>query len=114
MAKVGRLAKAGDFQKVFVKGKTVVTQDIVLKVLKLKGPEESRVGFTASRGLDGAVKRNRAKRLLREAIRLNHQRLDGSCDIILVAKKSFQGKSFFEAEKAVILALKKAGLLRGE
>lgn len=113
MAKVDRLAKASDFQKVFEQGRTVVAQDIVLKVLRREGQENSRVGFSASKSLDKAVRKNRAKRLLREALRLNQERLKGSCDIVLVAKGSLQGKSFSEAERAVLGVLRKAGLLKG-
>ncbi|MEO0794273.1 MAG: ribonuclease P protein component [Verrucomicrobiota bacterium] len=58
-----------------------------------------RLGVIASRRTGGAVQRNRAKRLLREAFRLNQHALPEHCDVILVARKELLDWSLEDLEK---------------
>jgi len=48
----------------------------------------ARIGFTVGRVLGGAVARNRIKRRMREAVRLERSRLKGSVDVVINPKKS--------------------------
>ncbi|MGE9295356.1 MAG: ribonuclease P protein component [Puniceicoccales bacterium] len=57
-----------------------------------------RLGVIASRRVGGAVQRNRAKRMLREAFRLNQHHLPEHCDVILVARKELFEQSLTELE----------------
>jgi len=47
----------------------------------------SRVGINASRAVGGAVQRNRAKRMLRSAVRAIFPKARAGHDIILLARK---------------------------
>ena len=49
-------------------------------------PEVRRLGVIATKRLGNAVTRNRAKRVLREAFRLNQDCLPPSCDVVMVAR----------------------------
>lgn len=50
-------------------------------------PGPTRIGVTASRKLGSAVKRNRVKRLVREAFRRHKLLFPSGLDLVFVAKK---------------------------
>jgi len=52
------------------------------------------VGFTVSKKIRGAVKRNRAKRRLRELFRLNQSLIGSNKEMILVAKPGVECEKF--------------------
>lgn len=53
-----------------------------------------RLGVIASRRVGGAVKRNRAKRILREVFRQNQELLPEQVDILLVARRGVEQYSY--------------------
>jgi ribonuclease P protein component len=61
--------------------------------------------------MGNAVKRARARRLLREAFRLHQMRLTQPVDLVLVARASIVGKAFAEVESDYLTGLKRARLL---
>ena len=63
-----RLTRSTDFKRVRRTGKSYAHPFVVLVVQASEVPRV-RVGVTAGRSVGGAVQRNRAKRLLREAFR---------------------------------------------
>jgi ribonuclease P protein component len=62
---------------------------VILYVATSEGPP--RAGFVTGRKLGGAVQRNRARRLLREAWRALVPRMRGSHDVVVVARPSIEG-----------------------
>lgn len=63
-----------------------------------------RVGFTVGRVLGGAVERNRIKRRLREAVRLQHPGDQAAVDVVINPKKSLLTADFTEVEREIIRA----------
>jgi len=60
----------------------------------LPGGEGRRTGFSTQGGFINAVRRNRAKRWMREALRKNLSRLPEGASVILVAKPLMQTAEF--------------------
>ncbi len=63
-----RLTQSTDFERVRRFGKSYAHPFLVLVALPAEG-QKTLIGVTATRSLGGAFKRNRAKRLVREAVR---------------------------------------------
>lgn len=66
------------------------------------------VGFLAGRRVGGAVKRNRAKRVLREAFRTSDVDLSGIETLVFVATERTGAVPFAEVKRAVVTALREA------
>lgn len=65
------------------------------------GDVSYRVGLVASRKVGGAVQRNRARRLLREAFRLNRQQLKKDVELVFVARRAINGRTLSEVQAEV-------------
>jgi ribonuclease P protein component len=76
----------------------------------------SRVGFSVSKRLGGAVDRNRIKRVLREAVRANAQLLGGNMDFVLIARapvvELLESEGFAAVEAKMMEVFRKAGFVR--
>lgn len=82
-----RLRRGKDFERLFETAASRVGRTMVLRALP-STTVSSRCGVIASkRTFRRAVDRNRAKRLLREAFRLERDVLPFPCDIVLIARK---------------------------
>jgi ribonuclease P protein component len=107
---IGRLKTRPEF--LFVKGGTrFTTPSLVLQARRrlpsaLPAPHLARFGFTATKSLGGAVVRNRARRRLKEAVRLAapSQALEGY-DYVLIARGGTVQRPFTDLIKDLERAL---------
>jgi ribonuclease P protein component len=87
-----RLRGAVEFQAVFERGKRVERPAFV--ALWIPTPGRQKVGFTVSRQVRGAVKRNRARRRLRAAFRQERAALPSDISVVFVGRPLVQSVSF--------------------
>ena len=105
------ISRSKDFDRVFRQGRSVSSRELVLYVLRNKR-HEMRVAFCVSKKLGGAVVRNRLRRRLREVYRLNCNKLDGECDLILLARMATLKADFAQLTQSFLALAKQLGLLK--
>jgi ribonuclease P protein component len=96
-------------RRVYGEGRSWAHPLLVL-VARPNGLDFSRVGVTASRRVGGAVARNRAKRLLREAARHLYPQLKGGWDVMLVSRAGILKVKEPQVEEALASLFRRAGL----
>lgn len=109
MLKKDILRRKEDFTGIYKKGRSVVERYIVL-FYKKNNLQYNRIAFLASKKVGNSVKRNRAKRLMKENYRFLKEFINPGYDIIFIARKSINGKKAYDVEKSMKNAIHKAKL----
>lgn len=108
-----RLTKTSEFQRVRRFGKSYAHPLLVLVALQNE-QEQTRLGVTAGRTVGSAVKRNRAKRLIRAAVQAYLPRLAHGWDLVWIARNPLADAGFSQAQAAVTQLLHRARLIEEE
>ena len=112
MLKKNVLRKNSEFSAVYNKGKSVGDRYVVL-FYRLNGLPYNRTGFLASKKVGNSVKRNRAKRLMKESYRSLSNKLPDGYDFIIIARNTICGKGLADVEKSLYSAFKRTGVIKG-
>ena len=99
------LRKHADYQRVYRESRKHSSPSMSyffrMRTAEEKVPEVPRVGLTAGRVLGKAVERNRIKRRMREAVRINLGRLPRTADVVLHPRRSVAEIEFAKLENEV-------------
>lgn len=98
------------FRRLYAKGKSQVTSQVVLYA-RPNGTKSSRFGITAGTKLGHAVARNRVRRRLREIYRTNEHLLRPGYDVVVVARVRAVYARYDELERSFLKAAQALGLL---
>jgi len=109
--KCERLQRNYEFRRVYERGRRREGRFVVLYVLDNAAAGGRAFGVVTSRKVGGAVVRNRARRLLREAYRLNKHKLKPNLQMVAVARAAIRGKPFREIEATLLDLFEKVDAL---
>ena len=105
-----RMKLGRDFARARQEGQRMVNGCLIANWRRSPAGAMPRLGLVVSKKVGGAVLRNRARRLLREAYRLHQHDLAQVVDLVLVARPSIAGKGFAEVERDFLATLRRARL----
>jgi ribonuclease P protein component len=107
----GRLKRRAEFLRVAAKGRKAATHGLVLQALARADPGPARLGFTVTKKIGNAVIRNRTRRRLKEAARLELiQRPLAAVDLVLIGREGTRGRDFLDLRDDFRRALRKASV----
>jgi len=110
-ARSQRLKHGRDFARTRQEGQRAVLGCLIANWRRLPADATTRLGVVTSKKIGGAVVRNRARRLMREAFRMHQRELTQPVDLVLVARQSIVGRGLADVEKDFLATMGRAGLL---
>ena len=113
MNKKYRLRKNYQFNFVYKNGKAVSNEFCTVVFCKNKA-SVPRVGYSVSKKFGKAVKRNRAKRRMKEAVGSFFVKMNASCNYIFLPKPPCLDANFAVLKLSMEKLLQKAGLIKAE
>lgn len=111
LQKSQRIRLESDYKRILRKGRRTYSQFFTIFAVPSTPSLPTRFGFIASKKVGKAVVRNRAKRIVREVIRLNLDKIKDGFDVVVILSPNAADQNFEVLESSVINSLKKAGLL---
>lgn len=111
MSKYISLNRNKDFRRAYTIGKYAVSKYLVTYILKNRY-KCIRVGMATGKKIGNAVKRNRARRVLRAAFYEIKEKLSSGFDIVFVARKDTPNLKSYDVLREMSYQLKKLGVLR--
>lgn len=99
-----------EFRRLYSKGKSVVSPYFVVYCRRTNRPE-NRLGITTGVKLGNAVKRNRARRRIRELYRIHEREIRAGYDIVIVARTRAIYGRHSELRRSFVQQMKKLGLI---
>lgn len=115
MQRENRLTRREDFNKVYRHGKSSANHQFVVYVLNrhtaASSEESFRLGISVSKKIGNAVVRNRLRRMIKEIVRLNGDKVAPRKDFILIVRKPAAEMEYDEMQKSILHVLKRADIL---
>lgn len=111
MARFASLNRNTDFRTLYYRGKSQVDAALVTYA-KRNREGVTRVGITVGKRIGGAVRRNRCRRVIREAYRALLPRVNRGWDIVFVARRRTVFLKSTEIRQIMESQLKALGVLK--
>ena len=103
------LGKGYQFRRIFSEGKKFSSKDLVLFVRR--NGKGLRIGVRTPRGIGNAVKRNRARRIIKEIFRLNKSQISKQFEIVCIAREGLLHNTLQQNRIKLLGLLERAGCL---
>ena len=85
-----RVKRQSEFAQIISEGSKKSGQHLVL--YRLRSPDDGqKFGIKIGRGIKGAVKRNKIKRIIRETLRKNKEKFDANENVVVLFKSPIKG-----------------------
>ena len=97
-----RIKKSKDFNRIFAQGIKINSEHFLLIYLHA---DEKRFGFAVSQKIKGAVNKNKARRRLRELVRINQYKIPDNLNVIFIAKPGTEKVRFDILENELLQML---------
>jgi ribonuclease P protein component len=109
-----RLRQSADFARIKAEGRRLAKGSLLANWMAEAGREGQplRLGVVTPKSVGSAVERARARRLMREAFRVNQQKLRQPLTLVLVARQSIVGNGLAEVERDFLNLMRAAGVLQ--
>lgn len=111
MLKKDILRRKEDFSSIYRRGKSVGDKYIVLFYRK-NNLGYKRIAFLASKKVGNSIRRNRARRLMRENYRFLKDSIADGYDLIFIARNTINDKKLSDVGKSMKNAVRRANLLK--
>lgn len=104
------LKKDFDFRKVYKHGKSFANRHLVMYILNNKS-ENSRIGISVSKKVGKAIIRNKVRRRIKEAYRLNiDEKIKNGYDIVFIARVAIKDADYSDIEKSMKHLIRKSDM----
>ena len=104
------LKKDSDFRKVYKHGKSFANRHLVMYILNNKS-ENSRIGISVSKKVGKAIIRNKVRRRIKEAYRLNiDEKIKNGHDIVFIARVDIKDADYSDIEKSMKHLIRKSDM----
>jgi len=108
---LGRLRKRREFLAVQKSGNKCVTSGLVMQAAESDYPSETRIGFTVTKKLGNAVKRNRIKRRLRAVVKdVLPGQVKPGYDLVFIGRATSADRPYADLKTDVMTCIEKLGL----
>ena len=100
------LRRKEDFDRIYKKGRSVGDRYVVIFSLE-NHLGYNRIAYLASKKVGNSVRRNRARRLMRESMRATDTQIRQGFDLIIIARNTINGKKCADVKKSMEAALRR-------
>lgn len=94
------LKKNYQFRYVYNKGKSIANKYLVMYVVR-NNSIENYIGISVSKKVGNSVVRSRVTRLIRENYRLAENKLKNGYSLVIIARNTSNGASYYDINKAM-------------